>query len=158
MKNQGKRMVGAGAVAVVFLSLYGALSGVGQMERQAILSKVRGPVEFRLQGGDWQKAEPQMILHEKDEIRTAKGGFVEILLDQEGGSGRLELNEKSHLRLSTLAGHPASEEKSTFLDLAIGRVLVHAEKLKRDSKFEIRTPTATTGVRGTVFEVSVEEK
>ena len=143
-------------IAVLFLC--GAVSSFGQQEREAILSKIRGPVEVRIQGGEWQKAELQMMLHEKDEIRTAKGSLVEILLDSEGSTGKLELKEKSHLRLSMLTWNQASGEKSTFLDLAIGKVLVHAEKLNANSKFEIRTPTATTGVRGTVFEVSVEEK
>ena len=153
MRNLGKWMA-----VIVVASLCGAVSGFGLAEREAILSKIRGPVEVRIQGGDWQKAQARMILHEKDEIRTAVRGFVEVLLDPEGSAGRLELNEKSHLRLSMLTWNPALGEKSTFLDLAIGKVLVHAEKLNPASKFEIRIPTATTGVRGTVFEVSVEEK
>jgi len=32
------------------------------------------------------------------------------------------------------------------------------ESLKGSGKFEVKTPTALTGVRGTVFEVTVKEK
>ena len=99
-----------------------------------------------------------MLLHEKDEIKTFDKSSVLILLDQGGETGKLELKEKSHLRLNTLKLDAQSGEKVTLLDLAIGKVLVYAEKLRGDSKFEVKTPTATTGVRGTVFEVSVEEK
>jgi hypothetical protein len=49
-------------------------------------------------------------------------------------------------------------DKTTLLDLAIGKVLVQTQKLQGDSKFEVRTPTALTGVRGTIFEVTVKEK
>ena len=49
-------------------------------------------------------------------------------------------------------------DKTTLLDLALGKVLVHVEKLQGKSKFEVRTPTALTGVRGTTFTVEVREK
>lgn len=151
----------SGTAILAFLAWIPAFAQVGQSslsERQAVLSQIRGPVEVRIAGSRWQSAQLEMTLREKDEIRTGNGGFAEILLDRGGSSGKLELKAKSHLLLTSLTWDEASGEKSTFLDLAIGKVLVHAEKLKPNSKFEIRTPTATTGVRGTVFEVSVEER
>ncbi|MBN1688101.1 MAG: FecR domain-containing protein, partial [Candidatus Omnitrophica bacterium] len=70
---------------------------------------------------------------------------------------KIELKPKSRLKMTTLEMDAITGEKITLLDLAIGKVLVHASKLQGESKFEVRTPTSTTGVRGTVFEVSVEE-
>jgi len=146
----------AGMAALTGLFLAGT-PAFGQELRQVTISQMNGTVDVRVNGGEWQTAEPGMVLHEKDEIRTADGGFAELLMDPQGSTGKLELKEKSHLRLSTLALHPESGEKVTHLDLAIGKVLVHAEKLNADSKFEVRTPTAVTGVRGTIFEVAVEK-
>jgi hypothetical protein len=37
-------------------------------------------------------------------------------------------------------------------------LITHVEKLKGNSKFEVKSPTVITGVRGTVFEVVVKEK
>ena len=136
----------------------GSQGAFGQELRRAILSEIKGPVEVRLEDGSWKPAENGMVLYEQGEIRSGEGGFAEILLDEGGSTGKLELQEKSHLRLSTLNWDEASGKKETYLDLAIGKVLVHAEKLQGDSKFEVRTPNATAGVRGTVFEVSVDEE
>ena len=137
-----------------------AVLGVGRLilaqpARQAVISEIRGGVEIRIREADWKPAEVGVVLHEQDEIRTAKGGFAEILLDENASAGKLELKGDSHLKLSSLAWDPISGEKTTLLDLAIGKVLVHAEKLQGNSQFKVRTATSTTGVRGTVFEVSV---
>ena len=51
----------------------------------------------------------------------------------------------------------ASQVKMTELQIAIGGVLVKAEKLKRESDFEVVSPSSIVGIRGTMFEVSVEE-
>ena len=141
-------------VAVAF-GLSGSLA-FAQGARHGQLSHVQGEVSVLFQEGDWQKGEVGMVLSEGDEIRTEEGATAQILLDQ-GETGRLELREKSLFRIHTMTQDLRTGEKTTLLDLAIGKVLVHAGKLKGDSKFEIRTPTSTTGVRGTVFEVSVEE-
>ena len=126
--------------------------------RQVIVFEIKGPVEVRMDGGEWQRAEAGMVLHQTDEVRTGKGGYAVLLVDEEAATGKLELKEKSFLTLETLQYGLAPEEKVTVLDLAIGRMLVHAEKLRKDSRFEVKTPTATTGVKGTVFEVSVDEE
>ncbi len=126
--------------------------------RSVIIAELKGPVQVKIRElKDWRDAHPGDVLHEMDEIRTAAGGFALLLLDKDGETGKMELKEKSHLKLSTMKIDSTSLDKTTYLDLAIGKVLVHAQKLKADSKFEVRTPTGTAGVRGTVFEVSVEE-
>ena len=153
MKNQFAR--GALAAAVILLF---AGSGMGQGLREVIVSEMKGSVQVRMAGGEWQDAAAGMVLHENDEIRTAQGAQVDLLLDREANTGKLELREKSHLKLSHMTLDGVTGEKSTMLDLALGKVLVHAEKLKGDSKFEVKTPTSIAGVKGTVFEVSVEEQ
>lgn len=52
---------------------------------------------------------------------------------------------------------PLTKDKTTLIDLALGKLLVKVEALKGSSKFEVRTPTAQTGVRGTEFEIAVED-
>jgi hypothetical protein len=148
---------GFASLVGIFALMFFSPTGYSEQIREAILNKVEGPVEFRLNGEtDWKPAAKGIVLHEKDEVRTGEKGFALIHLDQKASTGKLELNEKSVLKLGTLTMDPKSGEKQTILDLAIGKVLVRAEKLRGDSKFEVKTPTATTGVRGTVFEVSAE--
>ena len=153
MKRRFAKWVVAAAAILVF-----ANNGMGQGVRQATVSEMKGNVQVRIQGGEWQAAEVGMVLQEKDEIRTVEGSSAELLLDEGTSTGKIELLEKSHLKLSQMTVDGVTGEKTTALDLALGKVLVHAEKLQGDSKFQVKTPTSIAGVKGTVFEVSVEEE
>jgi len=139
-----------------FLIVSGSPADAGEV-RTATIDDMKGEVLVRLAGTDWQAAKEDMVLHEKDEIRTLAGAKATLLLD-EGKTGKLELREKSFFRLNTLKKDDQTDKKTTLLDLAEGKLRVYAKKLKDGEKFEVRTPTAIAGVRGTVFDVSVDEK
>jgi hypothetical protein len=128
----------------------------GEPERQITINKVLGNVQVRVGGDLWQAATPGLILHERDEIRTDVKSYAELLLEEGKQKGKIEVNERTHLRLSTLIVNPMTGAEETLLDLALGKVRIHVGKLDPKSKFEVRTPTSTTGVKGTIFEVSVE--
>lgn len=143
-------------VSLVILTLFFTHSaGAAEIARDATIAQTEGQVMTRLGQGDWMPAEKGMVLHEGDEIKTGPDSAVELLLDQ-GKVGKVEIKENSAFKLDIMHKDPGSGDKVTLLDLAMGKVLVHAEKLTGDSKFEVKTPTSTTGVRGTVFEVEVE--
>ena len=145
------QVLGTVALLVVFLGS----AAYASEPRQATLFNVRGDVFVRQGNQDWQPAKVGTVLHKSDEIKTSNGAYAEVLLDN-GKVGSIQIHQKSQFKLETLDLNEATGEKHTLLDLAIGRVLVHAEKLQGNSTFEVRTPTSTTGVRGTMFEVSVE--
>ncbi|MFA6600657.1 MAG: FecR family protein [Candidatus Omnitrophota bacterium] len=145
----------AGIGAILFLILAGAANA--QTPRKGIVDEPKGQVEIRTAGGQWQAAQQGSILNEGDEIRAAEQSSAIILLDDAGATGKLELREKSRLRMTTMGLDAVSGDQQTLLELATGKVLIHAEKLKGESRFEVKTPNAITGVRGTVFEVSVED-
>ena len=145
------QVLGTVALLIIFL---GSTAYASEL-RQATLSNVRGDVFIRQGDQDWQPAKTGTILHKSDAIKTSDGGYAEVLLDN-GKVGSVQIHQKSQFKLGTLDLDEATGEKHTLLDLAIGRVMVHAEKLQGNSTFEVRTPTSTTGVRGTMFEVSVE--
>lgn len=143
-----------GLIAFAFLFL-GALVTTAEA-REAAISEINGDVMVRQGQGAWEPAQIGTVLHMNDEIKTADNGSATILLDQ-GAVGDVEVAPGSLFKLDVMDMDQATGEKYTLLNLAIGKVLVHAEKLQGDSKFEVRTPTSTTGVRGTMFEVSVEQ-
>ena len=144
-------------IGFVIVSLFICQFAAAETSRQAEIAKAEGEVNVKLAGEDWKPAEPGMILGEQDELRTSEDSSAELLLDN-GDVGKVEVREKSYFKVHTMNMDPETGDKTTLLDLAMGKVLIHAGKLQGESKFEVRTPTATTGVRGTVFEVSVEEK
>lgn len=131
---------------------------LAESDRYAILLKIEGEVQVRQNASDWKPAQAGMILHANDEIRTGKNSEASVLLDDNGSSGKFEIKKESRLRLSTLGLDKQTGYKTTVLDLAIGKALVHAEKLGDNSKFNVRTPNSTTGVRGTTFSITAEPK
>ena len=142
----------------IALGLWYGGAAYAEEGRYAILMKTNGTVEVRANGGDWKSAEAGMILHQSDEIRTGPKSTANLLLDEKGSTGNFELKPTSRIRLGTLTLNASTGDKTTILDLAIGDVLVHAQKLEGNSKFQVRTPNSTTGVRGTTFLVSAKPK
>jgi len=122
-----------------------------------ILTNPMKNVFVKCRGGEWQAARDGMVILAGDEVRTASASSVKVLL--EGGKvGEVEIKEGSLFRIQKNQVDPKTGDRTTLLDLAIWKVVVHAGKLQGRSQFEVRTLTALTGVRGTVFEVSVKEK
>ena len=137
---------------VTFLLFFVSTTASADQVRQATLTNFAGDVMVRQDGGEWKPATNGIVMKINDEIKTASGASAEVLLD----NGEVQIREKTHFKIDTMDLNPTTGEKTTYLNLALGRILIHAQKLQGDSKFEVRTPTSTTGVRGTVFEVSVE--
>lgn len=152
-RNMKMKLQTIGIVVVGFLFIGGTVFAIEP--RQATIFTVSGDVLVRQDSQDWQPAKVGMTLNKNDEIKTSEGGFAEVLLD-DGRVGSVQIHPKSLFKLESLEQNGTTGEKHTLLNLAIGKVLVHAEKLHGNSTFEVRTPTSTTGVRGTMFEVSVE--
>lgn len=144
-------------IGIMTISLIFSGNAFSEEARFATIQKIKGEVFTRTVGEkDWKSAEKGMILGEMAEIKTGPKSKAEIYLDEDAETGKFDMTEESLLRFSEMKKNEDTSDKTTLLDLAIGKVIIRAEKLTGASKFEVRTPTATTGVRGTVFEVSVE--
>ncbi len=128
-------------------------------ERFAKIEELSGEVKLKTGIEDsWKEAEVGMQITQDCEIKTGRDSRAVLVLDEKGTTGTVDVLPNSWMRLGELGYSDLSKEKRTLLDLALGRILVHAEKLKGNESFQVRTPTSTTSVRGTVFEVSVEDK
>ena len=128
-------------------------------ERFVELEDMKGEVSVK-SGADenWKLATKGMRVSENGEIKTGKDSTAVILIDEKGSTGKVDVKQNTWMRIAQLGYDEKQENKKTLLDLALGQVLVQAEKLKGESSFQVRTPTSTTSVRGTVFEVKVEEE
>lgn len=89
-----------------------------------------------------------------DVLITGKGGAVNFAI---ANRGVLKIKENSAVALKKLI---LINEKNNVarLKLLVGQIIVGLEKLRRRSIFEIETPTAVAGVRGTTFSVTVDRK
>ena len=135
------------------------IAEIAKVGRVAEIGAIQGDVWFRKDGTtEWKGAEKGLFLLEKDAIKTGENGKAEILLDSKGETGKLDLAANTEMSIETMKKDPDSDDKTTLLDLALGKVLIKVEKLKGNSSFQVKTPTSICGVRGTLFEVAVEAK
>jgi len=145
-----------GYVLVPVLLLVTQSWALADTGRSVTITSIQGQVQVRQNNSDWKPAETGMVLYASDEIRTGEQSTAKLLIDENNRTGELDMHPTSRMRLNTLELNQETGEKTTVLDLAIGKVLIHAEKLKGDSVFNVRTPNSTTGVRGTTFTVSAQ--
>lgn len=101
----------------------------------------------------WESAQPGDILSGGDTIKTLEGARAEL---QFPSGSSIVLNEDTSLVIESLAfNQSAPKEERTEVFLIDGKIKAIIEKLDKGERFEIKTPTAIAGVRGTVFYLNV---
>lgn len=122
---------------------------------QASVVFVKGRAEVQRSGERaWRAAELQMAVYPGDKLSTAAGAELEIRMDD---GSVLKLKDKSLLEIDAMEKRAKPLAAVTSLKLSLGKLLGCVRKLSsKESKFDITTPTAVAGVRGTVFAVFAE--
>jgi hypothetical protein len=92
----------------------------------------------------WQEAKINMLLLKDAEIKTASGAICTLAFDEEL-KNIMSIKENSEVKLESII--PAQ------VFLPEGRVFSLIDNLSAIEKFEVRTPTAIAGARGTGFSV-----
>ena len=124
--------------------------------REAKLIDMQGSVTVRTAGGEKIPGEIGMTLHEGDIVKTGADSFALVKLEG-SETATVEVNANAQMLLSELQVDEEAGTQTTLLDLAIGKILIKADKVHNEnSKFEVKTPTSVVGVRGTTFAVEVE--
>jgi len=129
------------------------------VKRRATVLRMKGVVDiYQKLDSKWTVPEKGMVLHEKDIIRTREESYLDINIKGIGNDPMafVRIKDNTELTLETLALDQVTGDQETLLDLAIGTVLIKADKLEGESRFEVYTPTSMVAVRGTIFEVSVK--
>lgn len=89
-------------------------------------------------------------------VKTGPGGTV--TLNWVDGS-RVRLGPETVVRVRKCTLNTTTRATTSLFDLHVGRIWVRVlSALEGRTKFEVRTPTATAGVRGTVFSVAVDPR
>jgi hypothetical protein len=144
-------------ICVIVLVLGIAVTGYAVEKRNARITSLSGTAEIKPMGQDaWSPAKAGMTLSEGDTLKTAPGSWVLVNID-DGKVAMVEVKEGSQMSLAELTADPQTDTSQTLLDLAMGEVLIKAQKVHgENSRFEVKTPTSIVGVRGTTFNVKVE--
>ncbi len=121
-------------------------------ERAAVITLVKGTVEVQKSGeNSWKKAAVKMELKVNDKVSTKKGSRCELALDD---GTVLKLRENSLMQINEMSEENETRKKSSVLKLITGKLWAKAEP-QGGSKFEVVTPAAIVGIRGTEFAIIV---
>ena len=121
-----------------------------ELVREAKVILVKGDVNIQKAGRtDWVKAKEGMTLTDGDAAKTAKGSVIEITFDRDKKNIiRLDENSTAILRGKMLRQ----------VELPRGKIRFVVKSLKKDSSFEIKTPTVVAGARGSGGDVIASDK
>lgn len=118
-----------------------------------VITYVKGDAQKQGGGASWSKLAQGSKLSRGDKLKTAADGRLEAKLSD---GSMLRLAQGSELSLENVnfdKKNPAQKQVSA--KLLVGRLWASVTKLfGNDSKFEVSTPNAVAGVRGTRFEAS----
>ncbi|MGB5583126.1 MAG: FecR domain-containing protein [Gammaproteobacteria bacterium] len=120
----------------------------------AVVIAVRGTVTVERAKGDRMQARTGIELFSGDRVITADEQSLRM---QFADRSELQVLPNSIVVLDKLSHHEQTGMVDTRVRLNNGRVNTWVEKLKPDSRYEIRTPAATTAVRGTAYRLTSED-
>lgn len=148
----------SGALAImVMLGLVTSLAFAEETKRTAKIMDITGQAQVKRAGErSWVPAETGMSLTEGDTIRTKKDSFMILKLKGHKSDATVDIDQNAELLLREFIEDKEAGYQKTLLDLALGEIMIWAEKLSPESKFEVKTPASVAGVRGTKFSVKVE--
>lgn len=116
----------------------------------AVVIKVLGKVQIKeKKARKWKDAEERMFLGSGDTIKTEKDSWVEIGFGEEADN-IIKVKENTEVELSDFG--------PITLGLLRGEIRSLVEKLESDSTFQIRTPIAVCGARGTGWDTNLNGK
>ncbi len=98
----------------------------------------------------WRNAELGTKVDIGDKIRTARKSIADVALD-EAKKNTIRINPKTLVMLDS--ANPGTIDR---LDLSRGMVYAKVENIQSGLSFEVSTPSAVAGVRGSAYSVYVE--
>jgi hypothetical protein len=119
----------------------------------AVVIAVSGGPSLVRAGGDRIEATIGAELYSGDRVVTGDGQRLRM---QFADQSELQVLPNSEVVLDKLSHHKQTGMVDTRIRLNSGRVNTRVKKLKPDSHYEIKTPAATTAVRGTEYRLSTE--
>ncbi len=125
-----------------------------KIEGIAIVMSVSGDVQMQKKGTtSWQPVTKSTNLKSGDHIKT--GSASSCLIRWSGGNS-VKLAAFTTMKIDKLEKNPAAGSENSSINMWNGKVYAKVNKMNgSQSSFEVRTPTAIAGVRGTQLSVAV---
>ena len=136
----------------LLLSSFLLLGALEAAEHSFKVEKVTGDVTYRAYKSFKRLAvKVGEELDAKGKIALNDGDFLEIKTPM---GDVLTFQDKTYATLSKLTGSGA--DKNVQIDMPLGKIECDVKKLSKSSSFQVRTPSAVAGVRGTRFGVEID--
>lgn len=144
-------------LAVNLVSLFNRNIVEAKTSRIAKVNSIKGVVTIKKSGGSKSfKAFKNMTINQGDHISVEYDSALILQVGQRA-EDEITFGENTKLYISELVGDDGKVNK-TKLKLFAGSSWSNISKLKSDDEYEIETPTAVMGVRGTKVLTSVDSK
>lgn len=147
-------------LAIIAVSTFAfSMSYAIEAEKDVTIADMKGTVEVLPQGSSaLVPAAIWMKLGSGDTIKTGDASYADLNFNGMGQSALVRVDANSSMKIDSYVAAANIAERKIALDLAMGDILVKANKLKDESQFQVRTPTSVVGVRGTGFKVHVSSE
>jgi hypothetical protein len=139
---------GTALAAVVFVCSAQAATG------RAVVRTVKGTASYAQQGGDWMPLKTGQALSPGATVRTGVDGQVDLYLGDNGPDVHLFDSTTLGLDRLEIERTGADTVVETQLNLTAGTIRGEVKRLSAASKYEVKTPNAVFGVRGTKYQIS----
>lgn len=125
---------------------------------KAVVRSVRGTASYTDQGSDWKPLNVGRVLGPGATVRTGASSQVDLFLDENGPIVRLLESTQLGLDKLNLERTGSDVVIETQLDLRQGTIQGVVKKLAAASTYEVKTPNAVAGIRGTRYQISADDK
>ena len=141
-----------GVFLTVFLASYVFAAGANKIAVMA----ASGDVKAMSQGSsEWKKVNFGTMLNSGDTVVTGADSYADLSFNGSSEDALVRVDPNTTMMIGAYETGQNLAAKKIALDLAMGDILVKANRLKNESQFQVRTPTSVVGVRGTGFKVQV---
>ncbi|MCM8819335.1 MAG: FecR domain-containing protein, partial [Candidatus Omnitrophica bacterium] len=124
----------------------------GSAKLNAVIVFLSGEVQiYKKQEGDWRPAKVNDIFSEGDILQIGQDGKAEVRL---ANGNVIYIQPNTELEIITLRYDPKTGNYENTFQMTKGRIFGVVEKINEKSTFQVKTPIATCGVRGTFFDFS----
>lgn len=138
----------------VFLTAVLAVCSAQAASGRAVVRIADGTVSYAEQGGEWKPLKAGQALAPGTTVKTGVDGRAVLDLGSNGPD--VQLFDSTTLGLDRLNIESTGTEAliETQLNLTSGTIKGTVRKLSAASKYEVKTPNAVIGVRGTKYQIS----
>jgi hypothetical protein len=141
-------------ILISVLIFAGTVSALFSQEIVGKIIALEGRVEARLEERkSWRVLNLKDDVYEKDTIKTGEDSKVKIFFVDET---TVSIGPETTIKITKLMCSPAKNYREGKFNVAMGKVRFNVGKIfSKESTFEVHTPTAVAGVKGTSFIVWV---